>query len=255
MKLIGLIPLLFAQIINTGGYRKLPASPCSPPTMTSRWAAYNPANTCTTGSTSPCTNGQIAWIAPDFNSVYAMGRQVNSANPIFTTNAINTSLPSWAFSSSVPDFFNVTPIPSSITTYTFYVIFKLTTTGAYQIFFSAGTGGGLVYFISDTNHQGIALTGAGTNLGTATFTSGVWYAVAMTVNTSTSAYAFYKCSGGTCSSDGSGTGSLASTQPIVWFGNDPVSGLALNAQIAEAGFLNGINITGIGPWVSCKYGV
>jgi hypothetical protein len=177
------------------------------------------------------------------------------AQPVYTASAIN-GLVAGLFTSATPYTLMTigTAIPTSVTTYSWYAVLN-PTTGATLKIFGGSANGDLRWYISSTGHQGLGIGGGSTiATGTATLASGTWVTIAFTYNSSTGAAALYKCSAGTCSSDGTATVTSSPTVAIstlgIGEGSSPFKG-----DIAEIGYYNGISISGVGSWSSCEYGI
>lgn len=235
-----------------GGVTVSPAG-CSPPTMTSRWAAYNTSNTCT-ASAVPCTNGALGWNLPDFNSVNAASNTA-STGPTYTTGAIN-GLPAWTFNSASSQFWRLTSGITQSGSITFYAVFKTPASSHQGALFGVQVGHGMEYRITSANKQDAVNQGLlDLGNGTTTLTSSTWYTSVMTYNYSTGALALYLCSAGTCSADGTATATSTFSAATNDLGAAQDVGDYFNGLIAEWGYLNSANTTGIAAWSQCKYGI
>jgi hypothetical protein len=253
-----LISLLFAQVINTGSHRKVfSGGGCSPPTMTGRWAAYNSANLCGLGGGSSCTTtGDVFYQETDFVASNSLTQTSTSHQPTYTTGAIN-SLPAVDFAGSPTEYLPsgsgfIVPTTGS---FTLYAIFNADDFTVIKPLLSTTTAGGLLWgFYAGGELLNIA---GGSAIGSSitTYSTGVWYTLVVTYNTSTGAYAFYNCSGGTCAADGSGTNVQTITQVSELVGGDFPDSSFFNGKMAEFSYLNSVSTAGIGAWSLCKYGI
>jgi hypothetical protein len=232
---------------------------CSPPSLTYQWAAYSltGTNNCGSAGTSSCTNGASVYTLTESiagnNAV-----QATSANqPLFETNQINglpaiesnglsgVSAEYLPFSMTIPDTAN----------FTIYAMVKSSSLSGYQTIISndANTSS-IEYGIPNAAHQYVRVNGYSSGLGSATLSTGTWYTLALTFTYSTLAYNLYICSGGTCTSDGSGTAGGSPSQPInSLFG--PNGDDSWNGYVAEWGYLNSVSTSGIAAYSLCKYGI
>lgn len=251
---------VFPQQILAPIIHSRPSTPsCSPPTMTARWAAYNSANTCTASSV-PCTNGAFGWTQPDLAGTNST-TNATSLGPIYTTSAIN-GLPSWTFTKSSGQFWRLnSSIPQS-GSITFYAIlnWSSTCTSSGCSIFGLSLSHGLNWQINaattTTGHQRLLSQGlAEVAIGTQNYTAGVWYTVVTTYNFSTGAWSFYNCAAGTCSLDSSGTGTSTFSASTDDLGAGQDTTEYFGGQIAEWGYLNSANTSGIAAWSQCKYGI
>jgi hypothetical protein len=238
---------------------KASSGSCTPPTMTYRWAAYNSLNTCGTGVA--CTNGAAGRVSADLVSSNNATNTTGSNQPTYTTGAINGQ-PAWTFNGSTPNFFSfTTALPfQSWTTITIYAVVENTGTSGQFLATSAHNTHLLGYGFNGSGNQAFGDVGiASLASGTAVYSTSTWYTIVMQYNTSTLAYTLYKCSGGTCAADGSGTASsgFSFTSATDAMGADVNDGGAYNfsGNVAEIGVLNGTSTAGIGAWSQCEYGI
>ena len=226
---------------------------CAAPTFTYDWAAWNPNNYCASVGGGSCAGGggtPLNYIQDSIaNNV---GSGPGALGAAYYLNQINglgaatfSGTQAWTFTNAIPDSNN----------FTFWAVLKLSSNGG--AIFGPTANGGLAWYVQPTQQ---ALTADFTTVigaASATYSTSTWYTVAATYNTSTGAYAFYTCSGGTCTNIGSGTNHVSLTQSTTRIGlGSGGSGTDLfTGQIAEAGYYNGISTTGIGAWSLCKYGI
>ena len=224
---------------------------CSPPSMTYRWAGYAAGNLCA-GPVSCTTNGQTLLSFADLvasNTATA----ATGTPPTYLTSAVN-SLPGFVFngaSSGNQTMAMATAIPSSPTTYTLYAILDPTSFSHNSAIISGTSTSSLIWYFNTSGQQ--AFFGGTTITGTTTYSTGSYITIVLTY--SGSSYAFYKCSGGSCTSDGTGTQAQTILSASGSIGDDSFNDF-LNANVAEIGILIGTaSNSGIGAWSQCKYGI
>ena len=256
--LVGCFAASPQYISTSGGGQPGYSAACTAPTMTYRYAAYNSSNACgTTGGSSCTTNGQAAYSAADFVAGNTATEATTARQAVYNTNEIN-GLPAWTFSDAVAGtgFVMGTAIPSSISAFTMYAVMEFPTAHAGALL-SNTPGGAIEWRINSGNNMQLEVNET-LNIGASTqnLSTNTWYTVVVTYNTVSGAYAFYNASGGTLTAEGSGTNAQSFTQPTAIIGN---AGFGTsdyyNGQIAEIGFLNSVNTTGIAAWSKCEYGL
>lgn len=233
------------------------ASGCTPPGMTYRWVASSLTGTtnCGTSGTTLCANGGPVYTWPESVASNNATQTNSTKQPTFATNKIN-GYPAVSFNGSSGYMTFGTGIPYTNTTYTFYAVFSTASfpvSGQY-ILSGGGTSGALAYAIRPTAALGINLYGTGNVASGSTINSAnTWYTKAVTFNSSTKAYAFYDCAGGTCTQSNSGTASSSQTAGTVNSISTPVA--YVTGYLAEVGYYNGLSVSGIGAWSQCRYGL
>lgn len=229
--------------------------PCTAPTMTYRWAAYNPSNLCgTTGGSSCTTNGQAFYSVADSVAGNTATQTSTGSQGTYSTNAIN-SLPAISFTGA--QFYTMGTGITAPTTFTFYAVAEVTNVSSNRGLIGANSSANFEIRTASTTPNVTLLSQATAQIavsGTALPTS-TWFTLVVTYNTVSGAYNFYKAVGGSLTSLGSGTSiasfSAATTQlggaqsvSDFWFGS-----------IAEWGYLNSTSTTGIAAYSQCEYGI
>jgi hypothetical protein len=205
--------------------------------------------------TTVATNGSGVNNLAEIVASNAATQSTGGLQPIYNTNQINT-LPAMTYngftSNRVLTF--GTSIPITVTTYTFFAVVQPATSGA-SLAIIGGQPGAMEYRINSSLHQELLVAGVvSLGVGTATISTTSPTTVVGQWNSTSGAWAFFICSGGTCSSDGSGTQAGALTQPTNLIGEGD-GGDSFNGIIAEVGFLNGTSTTGIGAYSLACYAI
>lgn len=215
---------------------------CAPPSGFTRWAAYDSTNVCSGG----CSGSNIVTSLGNFGAGNVATAAASSNYVASCTNSqpcIN-----------MPQFNLGTGIASGTGTYTFYAMLQQQGGGSFYALWG-GTGTPIEIARCGNNSQNARVGNTSCTSGSTSFTNGVWYTWVETLNMTSGAASFYVCSGGTCTSDGTGTlASTASTNAVTQLGG-PSRDIAWNGEVAEFGYEAGSSITGIGNWSSCKYGI
>ncbi len=231
------------------------APPCVAPTMTYRWAAYNPSNLCT-GSVA-CTDGAKIITLADFVSTNN-GTQATDG-PIYHTNQINGQ-PALTFLGIAGTTYVQLATSLAVTgSATFYAVLRVNSGAANSPVIGVNANGGIEWDNNGTPNYKMIMQSSGVAfIGTETTARSLtnFTTVALTYNFSTGAYVFYDCSGGTCTADGSGTTTASWTGGRVYYiGLVNSFGTKFDGQIAEVGYLSSSSTTGIGAYSQCKYGI
>ncbi len=250
--IIALVPLLAAsggQMVNTGNHRKIMAAACTAPTMTSRWAAYNPSNLCT-GSVA-CTNGATTTSVPDFLGA----SNSTSANAVYVTGSVN-GLPSFSFSSAQI----VLPSGGTVSasgSITLYAVLKPSATPFTGGIFGSAVNSGPEWRIESTGGKQEFLKQGIVSIGTSTsaVSTAAYSTIVMTYNYTSGVLTFYKCASGTCTTDGTATSAPGFTLRQNVLGFASVVNEQFVGNIAEWGYLNSSSTAGIAAWSQCKYGI
>lgn len=260
--------LLFAAHVSAqiplGGITGSTAAPCTPPTMTYLYSAFNTSNTCNGGS--PCTNGDNMDTIKSSATANDGTAASSGARPLYNTNQINGQ-PALTLNgpTNQQGFGMATAIPTGSGSLTLYAVIKPDLSGGQAAIIGNGSasGGGtagikaIEWRINNSTSKQDLLSQQNALLAssTSTVSTAAFSTVAVTYDFGTGAYTFYKCASGTCTADGSGTASGS------WAVNSSGLGLATSAsefykgQIAEWGYLNSASVTGIAAWSQCKYGI
>ncbi len=229
---------------------------CALTGATYQWPVYNAANTCGTGVA--CTNGAgintLASIATANNATQA----TTASQPIYTTGQVN-GLPAMVFNGTSDVLTLATGIGLNQPTITWYSVVKPTSAATNQVIVGGSVTGSFEWAISSTKHQEIVednVVVIGT--GTATISSTAYTTLVAQYTLSTGAWQLYTCSGGTCTSDGSGTTTLPGgmfTNDTNTFGYTTSADGYSTASIAEIGYFNTITLSNIAGYSSCKYAI
>ena len=224
---------------------------CTAPTLTNQWEMYNAANTCAGGSA--CTNGAGIDAVHDSAGSDNLSQSTSANRPVYTTGSINgLAAGNWNAAASQ---LNRSTAPSNNTTMTWFAVIKTSALAGGPLTGNSSGSGAFEWRINSTGHQEI-LKGLISSIGTSTsvYSSGTWYAIMVTYNQPTGAYAFYNCTSGTCNADGSGTNGQSFGTGLDRIGFQSSDG-PFNGLIAEVNYHNAISTTGYGAWSQCKYGI
>jgi hypothetical protein len=183
----------------------------------------------------------------------------STANLVYNTGATPSGKPSWTFTAASSTHFQPNsnlPVTGSITYYAVYKPTSHCATTACPFF-----GGG--QFGNNYPEYGIGVkqyfNSAGVvNIGNSTTspTVGVWHTGALTYNFTSGAWTFWICTGGTCTADGSGTTTGTFSYPnSAYLGGWFPGGEWFDGQIAEWGIRTTADVSGIGAWSFCWFGV
>lgn len=266
MERIGKIVLFFALLaaplsaqwqIGQRSFYHASAAPATP-VADHRWQVNYASNTC--GSGVACTNGAGINTLVDQGTVGGknLSQATTAKQPIYTTGAVN-GLAAGAWASASTQYVEAaTPIGGS--SFSGFAVFKLTSTGVNQAIFGNNiTGSAVEWRINSSNHQELlAQNVASICTGTATFTTGTWYAIAFTYNSSTGACNLYTISGGTATSDGSATSAQTVTNGIADIGVGAATDY-FNSMIAEAALStsvwSGSDLAANASYIHTTYGI
>jgi hypothetical protein len=235
----------YSGITRNGATASSPA-PCTAPTMDHRWAAWNPANTCTSG----CTTGNNVTSMPDMGTV---GGSTANGNGVYTASAVN-GLAAVQFNGSFYDLSaSLSGAPTQIS---MYAILNINSQGgSFTGAVCCGQGvpewlmgntGGMGF----NKNQQVAIGSSTTNVSATTYVT-----VAVTYNTSTGALNYYRCSGGSCTNVGTATNATTfSGNWNRWGGStfDP-NFQGFVSELAETNSI--ITTTQLATWSQCKYGI
>jgi hypothetical protein len=244
---VKLIALLLALLTGQSTYpapgpgRQANSVACVAPTMTYRWT---PTSGCST--TTPCATDQV--------SGNNASQTTSGDLPTYGATCGPNSTPCLAFNGTSDYLTIATPIPSGVTNFTMYAIFNPTTASTYNAFFAGGNNS--IEFAITTTTATLSQIGATSVPGSRSFSTGTWYTEVVTYANGSTTTAFYAASGGSLTSDGGSISqafSFSSNTP--YLGAIPMYSVGFNGPIAEWGYLNSVNTTGIANWSSCHYGV
>lgn len=246
---------------STTGCGGVPAAApaCTLPSGTSDWQAATITGTTNCGTTGGtlCANNSPVFNVPDGIGSNAIGQTITTAQPLYLTSQINT-LPAFSFDSvhTLDQLSLTSPIPTTNTTYSFFAAISPSSVTATNKLLgqTAATTGALRWYINSAGHQTVSADASAQISGTATLVANTWVVIGFTWNTATGALALYKCSGGTCTSDGTSTTVTTPTQTINAIGVSEGSS-NFKGLMAEMWYFNGISNTGWGAWSQCKYGI
>ncbi len=175
-----LIPLLFAQMINTGGRRKVFSGGTPTPPLTNLVAWYKADSL----SASPVAS----WTDSSGNShtMAANGTQ----QPAWSAGQIN-GLPALGLNGTTQYMGTAAPIPYS-GDISIYVVWKCAAVSSPNAFTSNGSvNGAFEYRLASSHQEALSQNTVSLGTGTATLTNGTWYKSAVTYSGSSGALAFY----------------------------------------------------------------
>jgi len=221
---------------------------CNAPTMTNRWSVY--ASSGTNGSGLATLVDAVA----GNNAVQATG----GSQPIYATGAVN-GLPALTYNSSSQ--MQLTTGLAGTTgafTATFYAVVKPSnTTGTFPIMGNSGNSVALEWRIAAGHQELLTSSVRSLGVGTAVISSTSYSTLIAQYNNNFAGggWAFYLCSAGTCTSDGSGSnGNYTFDQVVNSIGQASPDG-SFVGSIAEFGYFNGTTTAGIAAWSACQYGI
>lgn len=231
-------------------------SGCAAPTAfeTSQWPVYGAGVTCVTA----CGSGVAINLIPDtVGSLNLAGNTGSYAEPTYLPSAFGT-LAAAAYSNPSGMALGA-GIPTSVTSTSFWATLAPSggargiVGGPASAFEWRITTGGCC---QEVLVSGVSVIGHGS----AAFTNGAKYTVAVTVNSVTGAWALYTMSGGVVTSDGSGTiGAITFGAPITDFGTANGTADGFQGNIVDAGYFAGIwnstALNAIAAWSNCNAGV
>lgn len=213
----------------------------APAGLVGRWT---PTSGCSTST--PCATDQVAG-----NNA----SQTTSGDlPTYGATCGPNSTPCLTFNGTTDALLLATPIPSGLTALTMYAVIYVTAAQNNAIF-GATNNGGLTYRINGSSNPDLEQLAVQGNSGTQTLSLNTWYTEVVTYNGGTTTTSFYYASGGTLNAAGAPGGPAFSwSTTTTYLGNDQF-GEPFAGKIAEWGYLNSVNTTGIAPWSQCHYGV
>jgi hypothetical protein len=225
----------------SAGYLGSPG--CVNPTTTYQWIA---SNSCTSGAA--CMNDAVG--GNNANQATSGNRPTYSASGTFPR-------PYLTFVAASDQYLTLASnISDTNTSYSFYVIVNFSGVSNNQTFIGSG-GGGLAYQLSGSGKQVLAKVGTGVAAtGTNAYSTSTNYALAVTYNVSANTYAFYKISGGSYASDGSGTATAETyTFALAEIGTADGSSYFMRGSSPEMGLYLGIwnstQLTALATYVKC----
>ncbi len=239
--------------VATGHNRQVGAAPCALTAPLHDWPVWGSGNTCAGGSA--CTNGAGIDTVVDVGSSPLNATQSTSGNrPQYVTSSINGLAAADYSVASTTDLTITTGVdPAPVSTW--MAVIKPGSAGTiYPIV--AGGGASLEWRITSGGKQQLLYESIRQiGVGTATLTPGSWTTLVAQFNTTNGVWALFICSGGTCSSDGSGTDSSASMGFVTEIGHANNGDGSFKTSIAEVAHWNTTTTSGIGAYSSCKYGL
>lgn len=215
---------------------------CVAPTMTYRWT---PTVGCSTSTV--CATDQVAG-----NNA----SQTTSGDlPTYSATGGPNSTPSLTFNGTTDFITPTTAIANPTGGLTIYVIFNQTANPGNTALIGGATSG-LEYGVNGSgnmflNQQSIQGIGAGSS----TVSLSTWYTKVITFNSSSNVWQFYNVSSGTLTSDGAGSTGYPAWAATPNLGGAPDVGQNFHGSIAEWGYINSVNTTGIAAWSSCHYAI
>jgi hypothetical protein len=239
------------QNIDTGNRRKVrPAISCAAPAMTHRWMVSANTNTCSGGTA--CTNGAGIDTVTDLGSApSSAAEQPTSANrPVFAAALLNGKAVA-TFTGASQNFILHNNISDGLMTV--YAVLR-PTSGTFFGGGNTGTIGSVQYFFNGTNEQFNNMNKAVIVTGTSTLSTGSFQTIALTYDFTSGAAQLFRCSGGTCTNDGTGSYTGGFGNPITRIGGESVPGY-FTGQLAEVGYTNVISTAGIAAYSQCQYGI
>lgn len=228
------------------GAGRLPP-PCVEPTMTYIWV---PASGCSTSS--PC--------ATELVSGNNASQTTSGDLPTYSATGGPSSQPALVFNGSSDYLIMNTAIPSGVTAFTLYAVFKpaAPSSNGYDMF-DSNVNNSIEFQIANASQGGVAALNEKDIIGTyanRAYPSGNWYAEVATYNNGTTTTNFYAVSGGALAPDGVNTSqAFTFSGTTANLGGDTLTSQYFDGSIAEWGFLNSVNTAGIANWVLCHYGV
>jgi hypothetical protein len=226
---------------------------CTAPSYTYRWPL---SGTVTCGGGAACSNGGAIDSVLDPIAGNNATQGAPGDRPTYNTAQIN-GLPAATFTGGTQSLVLTTPIPAATTSMSYYAVINPTVGGNIGFVGNSIAIGGVEWRINGGGHQELlAANVASIAIGSATFSSGKWITIAFTYNTSTGAWTFFNCSGGTCVSDGSGTTAQTFSATVLTLGNANVNFDPYIGKIAEIGALVGSqSVVGLGAYSKCQFNI
>jgi hypothetical protein len=219
--------------------------PCVAPTMTYRWT---PTSGCSTSTA--CATDQVSG-----NNAF----QTNSGDlPTYGATAGPNSQPALTFNGTSDYLLPTTAIPSGLTNVTLYAVVNatsLTLTGENPIF-GISNNNAMLFQLNTSGNPQFEQYGVASASSTQTVSTGTWYTLVVTYANGTTTTNFYSASGGSLTAEGSVTSpGMSFSNPTTALAGELEFGGFFAGKIAEWGYLNSVNTTGIASWSSCHYGV
>jgi hypothetical protein len=258
-KLLPMILLLMFPQWGMGPGPGTPASAGAGFAPTYEWVAGYASNGCGTTGLTPClTAGQVFYKAVDEigGNVATTSNTSATTGFLFEPSQIN-GLPAIQLSGSVSGT-HLAPgtTINSAQTMTFYAVFDPSSfTGA--VLASGGANFTLAFGLDASGKPYMSsINGVTTASGTTAFSLNTWEAGIWTYNNSTSAWAYYTCSAGSTTANGSGTTALTGLTSITGELSGNHSSAGMQGMYAEWGVILGsASTTGICAHVYSVYGI
>jgi hypothetical protein len=226
---------------SPGPGRQAQSSACIAPPMTYRWV---PSSGCSTSTV--CAKDRV-----DGNNAL---QTLSSALPTYSESGGPKGTPDLTFNGSTDYLTFRTAIPSAVTGFTIYAVIAMIGAGRGNAIF-AGDTGGIEYRINASNKPDLLYQNiADVNSGTQTLSANKWYTEVVTFQIS-GAVNFYYASGGSLIPAGSGSTSSNAFSGITDSLGGSQGGEYFKGKIAEVGFRNSPDPSGIAAWSSCQYGI
>lgn len=247
IRLLLLLPLLSTLIGDQATYptpgpgRQVHA--CTPPTMTYRWT---PTSGCSTST--PCATDQVAG-----NNA----SQTTSGDlPTYGATCGPNSTPCLTFNGTSDFLTPTTPIASSgLTAVTVYAVVNMTSTSVLNYIYG-GANFGFTFRTNTDGTVGFGVEGIVGSDGTQVLSPSTWYTIVVTYDNGTTTTNFYNATGGGLAPEGtSGTALSWSAATPTMASDTPNFSSFFGGSIAEWGYTNSVNTSGIANWSSCHYGV
>lgn len=231
-------------------------SGCTPSALTGAtndWPFWNPGVTCFTS----CTNGNGIASVPDVVASLTASQSSSALAPIYTTAGVNGLVVSQYIHTAQHYLATSSSITSGNTTMTWFAVVEFTdfTNDFIMVGNTGATNNNFTWGTSTSGNQAVFTSGGATiGLGSSTLSTGVWYTLVAQYNQPTGAWALYKCSAGTCTSDGSGTQSASFSQPVNTLGYTATI-LGGDGYIAEIAYYNSTTMANFASYSQCRYGI
>ncbi len=236
-----------------GQNRPAATAGCTAPTVSDRWAVYDPNTACTSGA---CSSGGAINFMKDLAGSNDAQEPHGGHEPVYTPAAINSlAAGDYSGGSQWMEEFAI-PIPSGPMSVYAVVYYDGGTAADESILGNESSGGTFNWRFDTTGEQEILSSSVASIATSSVSYPAGWYTFEVDFNQTTGAYAFKHCSGGTCVVDASGTASVPPFfNPPNTFGGHNADSSYFTGKIAEFGYYSGYGVTGLGAWSHCKYGI
>jgi hypothetical protein len=252
-----IVLMALGQVVAGGGHRKVFTSGGGGrPAFTNIFVADTSPLCGSSGTT--CANGNGLHTLTDVVAGSNATQTSTGNQPIWNAASSGSAINGKAtFTPALGLWMNQSTIGTISAPVSFYAVFRLGPLTDNQGIYGGSATGSVEWRISNSGQQqflssGTVLLGTGTT----TYSSGTVYGLAVTYNPSTGAGAFYKCSGGTATSDGTFTNASSFTTATNNIGASEAVTDYFLGDIAETGNLIGTaSITGVCSWLNTQYGI